>query len=184
MDLLHFKCKKCGTKINKLQNILNIVTLKLGKEVNCSNCHSQYKTKKIIYFISIFYNWILLLFIINYSYLIKLNSSTLLFIIIFIVIEFMIMIFLPFYSIEQKKKKSDYVHYLLISFLTIVLMIISLYLLMYIFGIYDEYNLPINNNEDDLGKAIYIVSYAIIVGIIILPIIVFISSELIKKLKN
>ncbi|MCI5786630.1 hypothetical protein LS81_009405 [Helicobacter trogontum] len=52
---LYKKCEICGTKINKLQNIWNIYTLKVGEIIQCSHCGTYYKTSKTIQALSSFY---------------------------------------------------------------------------------------------------------------------------------
>ncbi|BDB64040.1 hypothetical protein T36_0487 [Helicobacter cinaedi] len=45
---LYKKCEVCGNKINKLQSIWNIYTLKMGKVIQCTHCSTYYKTNQII----------------------------------------------------------------------------------------------------------------------------------------
>lgn len=52
---LYKKCEVCGNKINKLQSIWNIYTLKIGETLHCSHCGAYYQTNKTIQAFASFY---------------------------------------------------------------------------------------------------------------------------------
>lgn len=53
--MLYKKCEVCGNKINKLQSIWNIYTLKIGEFILCSHCGTYYQTSKTIQTFASFY---------------------------------------------------------------------------------------------------------------------------------
>jgi hypothetical protein len=119
---LYKKCEACGTKINKLQSWWNIFLLKIGGKVTCPNCKSEYRTTKLFSYLGKYYTWILLLTIYNESYLIKSSFYVLCLIIIYILVEFIIMINLALKKIENNCDKNITKNHKFIYYLSTIIL--------------------------------------------------------------
>lgn len=180
MSLSYIKCEECGTNINKLQNGWNLFLLKAGKKIICPNCKSEYKVNNIISFIGTYYSWLLLSYI-SISILLPGQKLYLLYLIsICIVLEFLIMSFLPLKKVtnEEFRKYNKFIYYPLTMVLTIILFYASF---LAIFPIYSKFfSAPTEdwNAGDTIGGFIYVGGTMIL----IFPLIILISSRIIKSL--
>ena len=60
MNLLNFKCIKCGYEINKIKSIKDIFLIKVGKEIECEKCKEKYAVPRVLSIISKLYYYSLL----------------------------------------------------------------------------------------------------------------------------
>ncbi|TLD98347.1 hypothetical protein [Helicobacter japonicus] len=124
---LYKKCEVCGEKINKLQKLRNIYTLKMGEVLRCKYCFTYYKTNKIVEsFSSIYINTgigIIFWFIAGICFAILLPTTinqnvkfivALLFSFIFLsFINFIIACVIPLHKTQppQKIHKQSFIYY-------------------------------------------------------------------------
>ena len=180
MNLSYKECEECGTIINKLQNGWNLFLLKIGKKIICPNCKSEYKVNNIISFMGVYYSWLLLSYI-SISILLPGQKLELLYLVaICIVLEFIIMSFLPLKKIANKefKKYNKFIYYPLTTILTIILLYLSS---LAIFTIYLEFLSPLDNDWN-AGDALGLLIYSVGGMILIFPLIILISSRITKYL--
>jgi len=179
MSLSYKECEECGTNINKLQNGWNFFLLKTGKKIICPNCKCEYKVNNIISFMGIYYSWLLLSYI-SINILLPGQKLYLLYLIaICIVLEFIIMSFLPLKRVanEEFGKYYKFTYYPLTIVLTIILLYLSF---LAIFPIYSIFSASTKdwNAGDAIGGLIYVGG----VIILIFPFIILVSSSTIKYL--
>ena len=111
MGIYTKKCDVCEEEMNKLSSLSNIYFLKTGVEIKCLNCDTSYKTNKIIAFLFFFYTWgglwLAPLFLIVYlidSFNFNFGFEVWLYaFLIYTIIEFFIMIYIPLKKNEEKK---------------------------------------------------------------------------------
>ena len=77
---------------------------------------------------------------------------------------------------------NKYFRYLLTTLVGIVLLSVALYFCLFGFGAYYDHRYPRITGEDDLGAPIFVLSYTLATGVILLPLIILISNYIIKKL--
>lgn len=180
MNLSYKECEECGTIINKLQNGWNLFLLKTGKKIICPNCKSEYKVNNIISFMGVYYSWLLLSYI-SISILLPGQKLELLYLVaICIVLEFIIMSFLPLKKIANKefKKYNKFIYYPLTTILTIILLYPSF---LFISMIYVEF-VSSPTKDWNAGDMIGFVIYSVGGMILIFPLIFLLSSRIIKSL--
>lgn len=180
MSLSYKKCEECETNINKLQNGWNFFLLKTGEKIICPNCKCEYKVNNIISFIGVYYSW-LLLFYISINILLPGQKLYLLYLIaICIVLEFLIMSFLPLKKAtnEEFRKYNKFIYYLLTTVLIIILLYLSS---LVIFTCYSKFLSP-PDNDWNAGDALGLLIYSVGGMILIFPLIILISSKIIKYL--
>lgn len=151
--LLYKTCEVCGHKINKLQSIWNIYTLKIGETIQCNHCGTYYKTSKTIQTIASFYEnlglgivlWFIFGIYINILiHTLHIDFSKNIFTILVFVLSFLLLGFInciiaciiPLYITQtptQKRKKS------LTYWLTILLLfVVALAFIAGFLGIFDK----------------------------------------------
>ncbi|RXI35850.1 hypothetical protein CRU99_13740 [Malaciobacter mytili] len=114
MNFLTKKCEICEIELNKLQSLWNIYALKTGAKLKCPKCNTEYKTYKIISFFGGVYSFfgplIAIFFIVRFidSFHFSLGLEVWVYAwIVYSILEFILMIFLPLRKIEEKIKEVE-----------------------------------------------------------------------------
>ena len=178
MNLFSKECEECGTNINKLQSWWNIFLLKIGKKIICPNCKNEYKTSGTTSFIGIYYTWILMGVVYLNIYLLESKLDIFFLITIYLITEFIIMLFLWLKKANNEEfiKYYNFIYYLLTTVLSTLLLY---FIFLFIFIIYSEFFSTIINNWNNggaIGALIYIGGAILIIS----PLIIFISSKIIN----